>query len=108
MSMKNPLTLSGIEPATFRFVAQHLNHCATAVPSSISKSVNVRVMVMLRRVRVAILAVENNKYYIFRVCVCSLRYPACNALCAMLLSVAWPAVQYFPTLFHKLHGVRAI
>jgi len=31
MSMKNPLTLTGIEPATFRFVAQHLNHCATAV-----------------------------------------------------------------------------
>ena len=24
---------SGIEPATFRFVAQHLNHCATAVPT---------------------------------------------------------------------------
>ena len=32
--MNNPLTLTpaGIEPATFRFVAQHLNHCATAVP----------------------------------------------------------------------------
>jgi len=29
--MKNPLTLVGIEPATFRFVAHHLNHCATAV-----------------------------------------------------------------------------
>jgi len=28
--MKNPLTPAGIEPATFRFVAQHLNHCATA------------------------------------------------------------------------------
>ena len=27
------MTLAGIEPATFRFVAQHLNHCATAVPS---------------------------------------------------------------------------
>jgi hypothetical protein len=26
------VTPSGIEPATFRFVAQHLNHCATAVP----------------------------------------------------------------------------
>ena len=30
MSMKNPLTPAGIEPATIRFVAQHLNHCATA------------------------------------------------------------------------------
>jgi len=32
LSMKNPLTLAGIETATYRFVAQHLNHCATAVP----------------------------------------------------------------------------
>ena len=31
MSMKIPMTPAGIEPATFRFVAQHLNHCATAV-----------------------------------------------------------------------------
>jgi len=29
--MENPLTLAGIESATFRFVAQHLSHCATAV-----------------------------------------------------------------------------
>jgi len=27
------MTPAGIEPATFRFVAQHLNHCATAVPN---------------------------------------------------------------------------
>ena len=26
------MTPSGIEPATFRFLAQHLNHCATAAP----------------------------------------------------------------------------
>ena len=32
--MKNPLTPAGIEPATFRFVAQHLNHCVTAVPNT--------------------------------------------------------------------------
>ena len=27
-----PLTPAGIEPGTFRFVAQHLNHCDTAPP----------------------------------------------------------------------------
>ena len=27
------MTPSGIEPATFQFVAQRLNHCATAVPN---------------------------------------------------------------------------
>jgi len=32
MSMKNPLTPAGIEPATFRSVAQYLNHGAIAVP----------------------------------------------------------------------------
>ena len=30
---KISMTPPGIEPATFRFVAQHLNHCATAVPT---------------------------------------------------------------------------
>ena len=32
--MKIPPTLVGIEPTTFRFVAQHLNHCAmqTVIP----------------------------------------------------------------------------
>jgi len=32
MPMKNSPTPAGIEPATFGIVAQHLNHCATAVP----------------------------------------------------------------------------
>jgi hypothetical protein len=31
---KIPKTPSGMEPATFLFVAQNLNHCATAVPST--------------------------------------------------------------------------
>ena len=30
--MKISLTPAGIEPATFLFVAQHFNHCASAVP----------------------------------------------------------------------------
>ena len=34
------MTPSGIEPATFRFVAQHLNHCATAVLRKKSVSVS--------------------------------------------------------------------
>jgi len=32
------MTPAGIEPATFRSVAQHLNHCATAVPHIIAGS----------------------------------------------------------------------
>ena len=32
---KIPVTPSRIEPATFRFVAKHLNHCATAIPITI-------------------------------------------------------------------------
>jgi hypothetical protein len=34
----------------------------------------------LRRVRTTVVAVENNKYFIFRVRVCSLSYPSSNAL----------------------------
>ena len=47
--MKNPLTLAGIEPATFRFVAQHLNHCATAVPhrGGVGDKINIVVLTSL-------------------------------------------------------------
>jgi len=40
LSMKNPVTPAGIEPATFRFVAHHLNHCATAVPYSNNRTMH--------------------------------------------------------------------
>jgi len=39
------MTPTGIEPATFRFVAQRLNHCATAVWTDIDK---LKLMVVYR------------------------------------------------------------
>jgi len=44
MSMKNSLTPAGIEPATFRFAAQHLNHCATAVPRAFQYITHLRTL----------------------------------------------------------------
>ena len=46
MSLKNPLTPTGIEPATFRFVAQHLNHCATTVAIYFMYSVKSRAQLL--------------------------------------------------------------
>jgi len=40
---------------------------------------NVRINVTSRYVRANTGAAKSNKYYIFWVCICSLRYPACKA-----------------------------
>ena len=48
---------------------------------------------------------KSNNYYIFWVCVYSLRYPACNAH-APYCHVACPALRYFSTLSHKQHGCQ--
>jgi len=42
------MTPSGIEPTTIRFVAQHHNHCATAVPIVVCGSVNYGKVVQFR------------------------------------------------------------
>ena len=47
MSMKDPLTPAGIKPATFRIVARHLNHCATAPPPPVMKK-NTKLLVLKR------------------------------------------------------------
>jgi hypothetical protein len=48
--------------------------------------------VTLRRVLATIVVVENNNYYFFCVCVCRLRYPACNEHAPY--SHLWPAALY--------------
>jgi len=44
-----------------------------------------------------------NKFYIFSVCVCSLRLPGTQCACVIPSSVACLALQYFSTLSHKRH-----
>jgi hypothetical protein len=43
----------------------------------------------------------NTKYYVFRVCVCSLSFAACIAHAPFC-----PAVKYFSKLSHKRHDFR--
>ena len=43
--MKSPLTPAGIEPATFRIVAQHLNHCATAVAPNVGVDLVISIVI---------------------------------------------------------------
>jgi hypothetical protein len=48
--MKNPVTLSEIDPATFRFVEQCLNYCATACPEYLKIAGNTSLKVMMSKV----------------------------------------------------------
>jgi hypothetical protein len=49
----------------------------------------------------------NNMYYIFWVCVCSLRYPACKRIRRIIMSsVACLPVPHISTLYHKRHDFR--
>ena len=95
------MTPAGIEPATFRFVAQHLNHCAS-LPSvawvrkkkSNSEKCKNRFMGLLSihkqdrqctynlhpgAFAQPLLQWKINNYRILWVCICNLSYPACNA-----------------------------
>ena len=50
---------------------------------------------------------KSNKYYIFLVCVCSLRYPARNAHAPYYIAIRdLSRSTLFPTLSHTLHDSR--
>ena len=61
--------------------------------------------VTLTHVRVTIVVVGNNTYYIFWVCVCSLRYPACNAHASYFHLWSTLLHNIFSTLSHKRHDL---
>ena len=52
-----------------------------------------------RRVLATVVAVQSNKYYLFSVCVCSLRYPACNAH-----EPYWPVRLYNIFTYYLING----
>jgi hypothetical protein len=59
------MTPSGIEPATFRFVAQHLNHCATAaLIGSVKKSPEAVGMASVKQVSLAIWKRDSFNFYL--------------------------------------------
>jgi len=49
---------------------------------------------------------HSNKYYVFWVCICSLRYPACNAHAPYFPICPAPPYNIFSTLSHKRHDSR--
>ena len=56
------MTPAGIEPATFRFVAQHLNHCVTVVPFEPHKLlVMLKVKLIYMRSAITLLALTRAK-----------------------------------------------
>jgi len=80
MSLKNPVTPSGIDLGTIRLVAQRLNHYATPVPSTISSSSSntncfmfIRVLIyssMRRPVHFFIVPLNKGKFRVYDICQC--------------------------------------
>jgi len=73
--------------------------------SVINKTVNVRITKHYAAFVQPMLQWKSNNYYIFWVCVHSLKCPACNAQ-APYNHVSCPALQYFSTFSHKRHDFR--
>jgi len=64
--MKIPMTPAGIEPATFRFLARHLNHCATAVPLKL----RLQFKIIKWPITVIIIKILLSEIHVLQICVC--------------------------------------
>jgi hypothetical protein len=58
--------------------------------NTLNKTGSVRIDVIFSSVRITIVSLKINRYYIFQVCVSSLSYPACNRHVPHL----WPFIIY--------------
>ena len=96
--MKNPVTPAGIEPATFRFVAQHLNHCATAVPSTYRNNLKFHVPSVLSSLHHTVTYKDNSELFV-RVQRQEQGNCMINLIYLTMLSVALP-----PYLITSLNG----
>ena len=85
--MKNPLTPTGIEPATYRFVAQHLNHCATAVRP-------LRQVHRLYSIQYLVTAVKESTCGLCRVSVVSRVWRKWGLLAGVVLGSLGPSLQH--------------
>jgi len=77
------MTPAGIEPATFRFVAQHLNHCATAMKTKLNHYLSSVYFVSQPLHASGIFVAHHQEVY----CI----YTTIGTCCAVQLTVFWPA-----------------
>ena len=91
---KIPMTPSGIEPATFRFVAQHFIHCATAVPNHIIFTYITLDSSKPVKVMYKIIVVEFQWSVCVCVCVCVvLCFISCVIFCEKCVISVWVSLK---------------
>jgi len=103
MSMKNPLTPAGIEPATFRFVAQHLN------PLTPNHHYSGRTATLTSRSFILYIYSTNIGTDYFKHGIYSPIFPLQNAVCFIILTYLVPVLfTFYIQGVLKLKGKQAV